>query len=335
MKRENFYRRNPSKALSGMVGLSLEERGVYNTVLDLLYSNWLPLEDDRAFIAGWCGCAVQKINPIIQRLIDKERLITFKEGARTYLSDAAFEAERKDVKGPTKTRSGRAGVEEKSGEVGQKSAGVEENPPLLGIDVEEIQHDTALEKSREEKIEGTNVPSNECEKPVKGKAKRRSPETEIPEGYPDASAQASAQARLREAGVNIAADLQAERFRNHALQTERRCRDWAAAWRNWIIGVIEKTPKSAVVAPLFAVAQTAPLSTFPGPAALRASVVEVADESFAVKFIDPAGWRAEDRTLIARNAYAAAEISRDLRQWLVRMNVRLEIAGQSNEGRAA
>ncbi len=78
-----------------------------------------------------------------------------------------------------------------------------------------------------------------------------------------------------------------------------------------------------------------PICTFTGPAALRASVVEAADESFAVKFIDPAGWRPEDRTLIARNAYAAGEISRELRQWLVRMNVRLEIAPRASEGRAA
>ncbi len=158
MKRENFYRRDPSKALSGMIGLSLEERGVYNTIIDLLYSTWLPLEDDRAFIAGWCGCAVQKVGPIIRRLIEKERLITFTEGGRTYLSDAEFEVERKAVKGSTKTRSGRAQVGEKSAGVSEKSAGVEEksagvgqNPRLLDPSSEENQSLTALEKNREDK----------------------------------------------------------------------------------------------------------------------------------------------------------------------------------------
>jgi hypothetical protein len=151
MKRENFYRRDPSKALSGMIGLSLEERGVYNTVLDLLYSTWLPLEDDRAFIANWCGCAVQKINPIIRRLIERGRLITFTENGRTYLSDEAFEVERKAVKGGGSTRSGRAEVGEKSAGVREKSAGVEENLPLLDTDVEEKRGVTPLEKNREEK----------------------------------------------------------------------------------------------------------------------------------------------------------------------------------------
>ena len=151
MKRENFYRREPMKALSGMTGLSLEERGVYNTVLDLLYSTWRPLEDDRAYIANWCGCAVQKLNPIIRRLIERERLVTFTEGGRTYLSDVEFEAERKAVKGSGSTRSGRAEVGEKSGEVGEKSAGVGQNVPLLGNDIEQNQSSTALEKNREEK----------------------------------------------------------------------------------------------------------------------------------------------------------------------------------------
>ena len=148
---KNFYRRDPSKALSGMIGLSLEERGVYNTVLDLLYSTWRPLEDNRAFIAGWCGCAVQKLNPIIRRLIETGRLITFTEDGRTYVSDEAFESERKAVKGAAKTRSGRAEVEEKSGEVGEKSAGVEENPPTCRDEDQQNQPLAALEKRREEK----------------------------------------------------------------------------------------------------------------------------------------------------------------------------------------
>jgi len=39
---------------------------------------------------------------------------------------------------------------------------------------------------------------------------------------------------------------QAERFRNHAAQNDRRCADWRAAWRNWIAAAIERAPKTAV-----------------------------------------------------------------------------------------
>lgn len=159
-KRGNFYRRDPARALSGMIGLSLEERGVYNTVIDLLYMTWRPIEDDRRFIANWCGCAVQKINPIINRLIARGRLITFEENGRTYLSDEAFEAEREAVKGASEPREGRRQVGEKSGEVGEKSVevgekspGVDENSTLLDADTVEKQQVTPLDKSRVEEIE--------------------------------------------------------------------------------------------------------------------------------------------------------------------------------------
>jgi hypothetical protein len=157
LKRENFYRRNPNDALAGMVGMSLEERGVYNTVIDLLYSTWRPVEDNRAFIANWCGCAVQKLNPIIERLIGRGKLVRFEEGGASYLSNSRFESERSDVKGSGKTRSGRQEVEEKSAGVGEKSAGVGENPALLNADVEENQPVRALEKSRVEESRETPI----------------------------------------------------------------------------------------------------------------------------------------------------------------------------------
>jgi len=34
-----WYKRDPNAALTGMAGLTLEERGAYNTILDLIYAN--------------------------------------------------------------------------------------------------------------------------------------------------------------------------------------------------------------------------------------------------------------------------------------------------------
>ena len=236
-KGQNFYRRDPSKALSGMIGLTLEERGVYNTVLDLLYSTWRPLEDDRAFLANWCGCAVQKLNPIIRRLIEKGRLITFEEGGRTYLSDEAFEAERATVKGAPQTRSGRAQVGEKSGEVGEKSAGVGTNTGLLDASDEEKQRLAALEKSREEK---NNPPT-----PQGG---RRKPKIAIPDGFPDQPQIDEQQAKARAAGKNLDITNQAERFRNWSISKDSRYADWPATWRNWCDKAIREAPRTAVAA---------------------------------------------------------------------------------------
>lgn len=143
MKRENFYRRNPGDALAGMVGMSLEERGVYNTIIDLIYLTWRPLEDSRQYIAGHCGCAVQKLNPIIDRLIARGKLLRFEEEGVWYLSNRRFEDERSEVKGPAKTRSGRGKVGEKSAGVGEKSAVLsgknEENQSVKPLDRQERQ----------------------------------------------------------------------------------------------------------------------------------------------------------------------------------------------------
>lgn len=158
MKRDNFYRRNPSDALAGMVGMSLEERGVYNTVIDLLYSTWRPVEDNRAFIANWCGCAVQKLNPILDRLIARRKLIRFEEDGASYISNSRFEEERAEVKGTAKSRSGRGNLGEKSASVGEKSPGVEENPPVLDAPIKQIQSVTPLEKNRTEQKEAIASP---------------------------------------------------------------------------------------------------------------------------------------------------------------------------------
>lgn len=149
-RRENFYRRDPGAALAGMAGMTLEERGVYNTLIDLLYLTWRPVEDNRAYIAGHCGCVVQKLNPILRRLIDKGKLITFEEGGQTYISNRHFEDERASVKGVS-TRSGRGGVEEKSEGVSEKSEGVEETLAVLDDDHQENQTVEPLEKSRPDK----------------------------------------------------------------------------------------------------------------------------------------------------------------------------------------
>ena len=37
--------------------------------------------------------------------------------------------------------------------------------------------------------------------------------------------------------------VETEKFRNHAACHDRRCKDWVAAWRNWIIGAAERTPR--------------------------------------------------------------------------------------------
>jgi len=345
-KRENFYRRDPSKALSGMIGLSLEERGVYNTVLDLLYSTWRPIEDDRRFIANWCGCAVQKLNPILNRLIETGRLITFVEGSRTYVSDEAFEAERTAVKGAAPTRSGRAKVEEKSGEVGEKSADVGQNLPLLDTDNAGNQSVTALEKRRQDKKEPPNPQGGEafnakpfakaleiaagagCAFPalvdrihkaqpvVDGKRRSTAPDV-----------QRALTGALKRGGIPSAIWAAVQNF--YALPASTKD---GGQYANGAAVVLNADRWKEYAAPAAEESAPAP-STFNAPQ-VRASIVHATDEDFARRWVDHyCRWEPEARRLEARTPAVAAALAKSLAGWAERNSVTIAVAA-ANDGAA-
>lgn len=94
---------------------------------------------------------------------------------------------------------------------------------------------------------GTGTGTDITPLPPEGE-KRRKPKRPVPNDFPSAELIAEQQAKARAAGANLDVAAQAERFRNHAEQNDRRCADWRAAWRNWIAGAIERAPKTAVAA---------------------------------------------------------------------------------------
>lgn len=103
------------------------------------------------------------------------------------------------------------------------------------------------------------TPSREYNTPLPPEGRsRRKPSKPIPDGFPTADAIAEQQAKARAAGANLDVTAQAERFRNHAAQNDRRCADWRAAWRNWIAAAIERAPKTAVASLAQRQAQTQP-----------------------------------------------------------------------------
>ena len=76
MAKLTWYKRDADAALGGMMGLTLEQRGAYNTVLDLIYSTNDKLADDDHFIAGWCQVDVRVWKRIKKVLIDKGKIST-------------------------------------------------------------------------------------------------------------------------------------------------------------------------------------------------------------------------------------------------------------------
>ena len=65
-----WYRRFPDNFIAGTVGLTLEEKGAYSLVLDLIYVRGGPVPDEPRYIAGVCNCSVRKWNAIRARLIE-------------------------------------------------------------------------------------------------------------------------------------------------------------------------------------------------------------------------------------------------------------------------
>ncbi len=64
-----YYKRYPRDFLEGTVGLTLEEKGAYAILLDLIYLRGGRLPDDSRWIAGHLGCSVRKWNSIRERLL--------------------------------------------------------------------------------------------------------------------------------------------------------------------------------------------------------------------------------------------------------------------------
>lgn len=69
-----WYKRDPDAALAGMMQLTLEERGAYNTVLDLIYSKADNLRDDDRMIAGFLSCDPRVWKRIKAKLVDLGKL---------------------------------------------------------------------------------------------------------------------------------------------------------------------------------------------------------------------------------------------------------------------
>src|SRR3954464_10987845 len=73
--RRPWHKRYHEDALNGYMGLTLEERGVYSTCLDLIYMRGAPLLFDTAaeqqWVAGWLGCSTRLARSIIGALIGK------------------------------------------------------------------------------------------------------------------------------------------------------------------------------------------------------------------------------------------------------------------------
>ena len=124
----SWYPRNSRKALDGMRALTLEQRGAYNTILDLIYDRGAPVPDDDRWLAGHMGCSVRKWLIIRQQLLDMGRIIARMDGAERVLSDemAEIELEKQATRRRVSAESGASGGRKSA----EKRAEIKENKEL-------------------------------------------------------------------------------------------------------------------------------------------------------------------------------------------------------------
>lgn len=69
-----WHARNHQDALDGMLMLSLEERGAYNTALDLIYIRSGPIPDNARWLSGYMGVSLRRWSVIRASLLVKGKL---------------------------------------------------------------------------------------------------------------------------------------------------------------------------------------------------------------------------------------------------------------------
>lgn len=98
MSSKPWHRRYHSDALAGFLALTLEERGAYQTLLDLMYDRGGPIPDNERLLSGYMGCSLRKWRALREQLLLKRKINVIDDGR---LSNSRFE---KELENDAKTR---------------------------------------------------------------------------------------------------------------------------------------------------------------------------------------------------------------------------------------
>ncbi len=75
-----YHRRYHQDALQGYRKLSLEERGAYTTILDLIYDEGGPIENNERWLAGELNCSLRKAKALLESLLTMRKLFINTQG---------------------------------------------------------------------------------------------------------------------------------------------------------------------------------------------------------------------------------------------------------------
>ncbi len=80
MSAQPYHKRYHSDALSGFMALNLEERGAYQTLLDMMYDHGGPILDNERLLAGYMQVSVRKWRSLRETLLAKGKIYTSEDG---------------------------------------------------------------------------------------------------------------------------------------------------------------------------------------------------------------------------------------------------------------
>lgn len=154
MSARPWYKRYPADFIAGTLALTLEEKGAYSIVLDLIYDRGEPIDDDPQWIARVCGCSTRKWKSIRLRLIEFGKITI--ENGRITNKRAEKEAENNANEARKLSESGSKGAEKTN----EKKSNVHNNNDLAWQGPQEKSRHTRSQKPEARK-EGAAPPSPE------------------------------------------------------------------------------------------------------------------------------------------------------------------------------
>jgi uncharacterized protein YdaU (DUF1376 family) len=228
----DWHARYHQAALDGMLMLTLEERGAYNTCLDLIYSRRGPIPDDDRWLAGWMGCSLRKWASLRATLIVKGKLMTVEHNGTPSLTNvrAALELETQSKLSRNRAETGAKGGRKRAENLSDPS----KNKDLAQATVKLTGAQTETEQDKTE--ERTPNAPNGASRPKAQKARSR----RVPVEWMPRPAELS----LANAEGFTPGEIEREiaKFRDHEFRDPKT--DWDAAFRRWIRTAAERRPRN-------------------------------------------------------------------------------------------
>lgn len=230
-----YYKRFPRDFLTKTIGLTLEQKGAYSVVLDMIYMCDGRLPDDAQYIAGQLGCSVRKWKSLRDDLVTIGKLVIENGLISNSRADKVLEETRtfRDKQAENRSRPNK-------------------NKAVQSPKTDHSEPDTDTDKTIAKAIVGhASAPPPTPEQPKRTSQPRSAARgSRIPANWtPTVKDYAFAQSEgMSREDINREAD----KFRDHWTATTGRnaCKlDWEATWRNWIRSDFRKPGGAAPAKP--------------------------------------------------------------------------------------